>query len=189
MSFINDNFVHFPWNSHVLFVCPPFQGVVCSGLLRLLNLQYQFSAACCEWVSSMPGCSCIPPHSSREVEAIARCFPQAAGCTTVSSIILSCMIWNWIAKWNYVFADCTCQLVQFPNELIKFKQVFVWFSGLSSSKEVVGSRCSGTWKGASRPDSSQVVHPLETCAPVSWKVQIYHSRLAPIDNRLLRLKF
>ncbi|KAF6200931.1 hypothetical protein GE061_005378 [Apolygus lucorum] len=60
------------------------QGVVCSGLLRLLNLQYQFSAACCEWVSSMPGCSCLPPHTSREVEAIARCFPLAVGSTTVS---------------------------------------------------------------------------------------------------------
>ncbi|XP_024080562.1 uncharacterized protein LOC106671995 isoform X2 [Cimex lectularius] len=51
------------------------QGVVCSGLIRLLNLQYQFSSACCEWVSTMSGCSCIPPHSSREAEAVARCFP------------------------------------------------------------------------------------------------------------------
>lgn len=48
------------------------QGVVCSGLLRLLNLQYQFCVTTCDWVYSQPGCGCI--LGAGEHEAVARCF-------------------------------------------------------------------------------------------------------------------
>ncbi|KAL1116961.1 hypothetical protein AAG570_004289 [Ranatra chinensis] len=55
------------------------QHVVCSSLLRLVNLQYQFSAACCDWLSGMSstGCRCagsLPHHVDRECDAVARCF-------------------------------------------------------------------------------------------------------------------
>lgn len=48
------------------------QSVVCSGLLRLLNLQYQFSVTTCDWTYSGPGCGCLLGTGERE--AVARCF-------------------------------------------------------------------------------------------------------------------
>ncbi|KAK9499245.1 hypothetical protein O3M35_002317 [Rhynocoris fuscipes] len=53
------------------------QGVVCSGLVRLLNLQYQLGMATCDWVSSSGGsatCTCGGGPSGRELDAVARCF-------------------------------------------------------------------------------------------------------------------
>ena len=48
------------------------QAVMCSGLLRLLNLQYQFCVTACDWAYVQPGCGCA--LSTGEHEAVARCF-------------------------------------------------------------------------------------------------------------------
>ncbi|XP_014288304.1 uncharacterized protein [Halyomorpha halys] len=48
------------------------QAVVCSGLLRLLNLQYQFCVTTCDWAYTQPSCGCA--LSTGEHEAVARCF-------------------------------------------------------------------------------------------------------------------
>lgn len=50
------------------------QQVVCSGLLTMVNLQYQFSMACCECLSGLADCQCYPPHTEPDVNAVARCY-------------------------------------------------------------------------------------------------------------------
>ncbi|RZF32323.1 hypothetical protein LSTR_LSTR001787 [Laodelphax striatellus] len=50
------------------------QQVVCSGLLTMINLQYQLSSACCECLSQLAECQCFPPHAEPDCHSVARCF-------------------------------------------------------------------------------------------------------------------
>jgi len=50
------------------------QQVVCSGLVTLVNLQYQFSLACCECLGGLAECQCQPPHPEADTHAVARCY-------------------------------------------------------------------------------------------------------------------
>ncbi|XP_075229856.1 uncharacterized protein LOC142329295 [Lycorma delicatula] len=50
------------------------QQVVCSGLVTMIKLQYQFSMACCECLGHLAECQCYPPHSEPDCEAVTRCY-------------------------------------------------------------------------------------------------------------------
>jgi len=52
------------------------QQVVCSGLVTLVNLQYQLSLACCECLSGLAECHCQPPHPEPDTHAVARCYTR-----------------------------------------------------------------------------------------------------------------
>lgn len=45
---------------------------MCSGLIRLVNVQYQVSVACCEWLGGAGWCPC--GGTAPEWDAVARCF-------------------------------------------------------------------------------------------------------------------
>lgn len=53
-----------------------FQQVVCNGLMTLVNLQYQFSLACCECLGGLGECQCTPAHTDSDTHAVARCYTR-----------------------------------------------------------------------------------------------------------------
>lgn len=64
------------------------QQIVCSGLLSMVNLQYQLSMTCCEKFSHLAACQCNPaggPHAEPiEAAAVARCFAVPPSCSPLS---------------------------------------------------------------------------------------------------------
>uniref|UniRef100_A0A1B6ML39 DUF4745 domain-containing protein n=1 Tax=Graphocephala atropunctata TaxID=36148 RepID=A0A1B6ML39_9HEMI len=52
------------------------QQVVCNGLVTLVNLQYQFSLACCDCLARLVECQCVPQHVEPDTHAVARCYTR-----------------------------------------------------------------------------------------------------------------
>lgn len=52
------------------------QQVVCSGLVTMVNLQYQLSLACCESLGGLADCQCSPPHAEPDTHAVSRCYTR-----------------------------------------------------------------------------------------------------------------